>query len=94
MTCRVKGLDDETQIVVGVASVAVAIDAGRSDSLGDGQAIITNSLRRADLPGEVLALERVARRYTRSPIVRAIRLELRCCRGTATGPQPQGIGGP
>ena len=92
--CQAEGLDEETPIVVEAAVVAVAVDARHSGRLGDPRSAPINPIGGADLPSEVLALERLARCYTRSPIVRAVRAEMRSEKERSAEPEPQGIGGP
>lgn len=75
--CQAAGVDGETEIVVEAASLAVALDARRSGRPGDPRAAPTSSVAGADLSSEVLVLERLARCYARSPIVRAVRAEAR-----------------
>ncbi len=75
--CRAARLDDEAPMVVEAASLAVALDARRLDHPGDAGLAAASSAGGADVPSEVLALERLARCYARSPIVRAVRKEAR-----------------
>ena len=71
--CRAAGLsDEETQAVVEAASVAAALRAkaqGRSAPQPIGT---VSTLGGTDLESEVIALERVARYFGHSPLVRAV----------------------
>jgi len=90
--CRAAGLGDETQIVVEAASLAAALEAKRSGHPAKAGSVTTGSVGGADVPSEVLALERLARCYTRSPIVRAVRAEVRRRMKTSGPPPVQRIG--
>lgn len=71
--CREAGLDqEETPLIAEAAALAVALDAKRRGEPGAGGAASAEVAGGADLASEVLALERLARCYVRSRIVRDI----------------------
>lgn len=70
--CRAEGLSTEqTQVVMEAASLVGALDARRRGEVINRECLSFGSGGGADIGSEVAALERVARCYAHSPLVRA-----------------------
>jgi hypothetical protein len=85
--CHAAGLsDDATRAVVEAACPAAALDARRRHEAANPTSPTLGSAGGADLATEVALLERVARCYRRSPIVRAVLAGRRQHRPAASSP--------